>query len=656
MTATALLPSEPPHGPHEAAQVRAALHDLAGPRFRGRGPELARLRRFATEPPASAPAVLVVHGARGAGKSALAARFLLDQLATDDRAHALAYLDFALPGLDLRDGVSIVLELARQVLALRPDVAALAPTLERAARLFKEVGAAEHGGAAADRAARAATRRAATRELAADCGDALRAARIARVTLVIDISDELRRPSADRVLALGEQLGVLDACLPELRTIVASRMPLPLPGAAALALRALALEAVGAAPDAADGPAPAPAPGPDSAGPDPAGPDPAGPDPAPAGLLSPGELLELHQAILDTGAANDRFVADLLAPLPPGFVAALPAPGAACLRPLLERLNQRNRLGGGAQPLELVLSRLRASPHADLAALAGRLLARIAAVAGVGNAAGAPVGYAAELQESYTGPSDDTLPFPFLERGARVGHSVVKLAVTRHEGGAAAIGPDGEPRRFVGTGWLIARDLVITNFHVVCARETDEPDPSAADLALQIQATELQLDFDAPSGTPRTTKVLAGVATGARGGARDYALLRVEPLPEGWPDPLRLRRQPPAIPPQGYPVNIVQHPAGQPKRIAIRSNLLKAATPAELQYFGDTLGGASGSPLCNDAWEVIGLHRASGPSANVLVNGREAATYNVGIPIAAILADLQQAAPAVLAELAPQIA
>ena len=126
------------------------------------------------------------------------------------------------------------------------------------------------------------------------------------------------------------------------------------------------------------------------------------------------------------------------------------------------------------------------------------------------------------------------------------------------------------------------------------------------------------------------------------------------PLPT-WPAPLRVRRQRPSVPKEGYAVNIIQHPEGLPKRVAARSNLLKSATQSEMQYFGDTLGGSSGSPLFNDSWEVIGLHRASGPSSGVLVKGREASTYNLGIPLDAILKDLEGTNKAVFDEVAPSI-
>lgn len=180
--------------------------------------------------------------------------------------------------------------------------------------------------------------------------------------------------------------------------------------------------------------------------------------------------------------------------------------------------------------------------------------------------------------------------------GHTAGRSVVRLLVPRHENGVSVQGPTG-PRVFKGTGWLIAKDLVVTNFHVLCARETGEDDPAAADLELQIAKTVVELGYDRDGATPVPIRVLGAAVRGQRGGARDYALVRVEPQGT-WPPPLRLRGGKPSIPSTGFPVNIIQHPLGWPKRVAARSNLLKAATADELQYLGDTLGGSSGSPLC----------------------------------------------------------
>lgn len=70
-------------------------------------------------------------------------------------------------------------------------------------------------------------------------------------------------------------------------------------------------------------------------------------------------------------------------------------------------------------------------------------------------------------------------------------------------------------------------------------------------------------------------------------------------------------------------VNIIQHPGGKAKQICIRNNRLLdmpgnepgAAAPEldpYLLYEADTERGSSGSPVCNDQWEVIALAPRSG--------------------------------------------
>lgn len=108
------------------------------------------------------------------------------------------------------------------------------------------------------------------------------------------------------------------------------------------------------------------------------------------------------------------------------------------------------------------------------------------------------------------------------------------------------------------------------------------------------------------------------------------------------------------MPPEGYALNIIQHPAGLPKRIAVRS-LLKDAGAEHFHYFGDTLGGSSGAPLCNDRWEVVGMHQAGGPSTGVVIKGKLAATYNIGIPIDAILTHLEATNPDTFEKVRPAI-
>lgn len=55
-------------------------------------------------------------------------------------------------------------------------------------------------------------------------------------------------------------------------------------------------------------------------------------------------------------------------------------------------------------------------------------------------------------------------------------------------------------------------------------------------------------------------------------------------------------------------VNIVQHPNGGLKKIAIRNNGIKYFDSELIQYWADTDHGSSGSPVFDEYWEIIGLH------------------------------------------------
>ena len=126
-----------------------------------------------------------------------------------------------------------------------------------------------------------------------------------------------------------------------------------------------------------------------------------------------------------------------------------------------------------------------------------------------------------------------------------------------------------------------------------------------ADLRLQTSQSTLRFDFDNESADGLTVPV-AGLRHFSK--ALDYALLDlVEPVD----------RPIPALSPElvvtnatSYvAVNVVQHPRGEHKQIALRNNLVSGADATTVRYLADTDYGSSGSPVCDDKWRVVALHR-----------------------------------------------
>ncbi len=59
-------------------------------------------------------------------------------------------------------------------------------------------------------------------------------------------------------------------------------------------------------------------------------------------------------------------------------------------------------------------------------------------------------------------------------------------------------------------------------------------------------------------------------------------------------------------------VNIIQHPGGGYKQIALYHNVVVYQDENIIQYLTDTQPGSSGSPVFNENWEVVALHHSGG--------------------------------------------
>jgi endonuclease G, mitochondrial len=234
----------------------------------------------------------------------------------------------------------------------------------------------------------------------------------------------------------------------------------------------------------------------------------------------------------------------------------------------------------------------------------------------------------------------DTLDYQsasFLARGADVRRAV----------GMVEVNLSRESR--TGTGFLIGGGLFITNCHVVknageALQATVSFDRELDVARIPLVGTLFRLD---PTrffvSSPEDELDFAVIALGAPiAGPATPDLLGFCPLsPE--PDKHVI----------GMNVNIIQHPRGNYKQVAIRNNLLTFRTDRSLLYETDTEVGSSGAPVFSDLWDVVALHHFGQPdvamrdaplSRDMPVNANE------GIRISAIHAALA----AVQASLPPE--
>jgi len=247
---------------------------------------------------------------------------------------------------------------------------------------------------------------------------------------------------------------------------------------------------------------------------------------------------------------------------------------------------------------------------------------------------------------------DDTLEVRFLHRGSAASSSVAKLLVHRHFGGQPAFLAGNKPDLALGTGWLIAPRLMITNHHVVNARLPLEPAATQVDFDRQGAATKVQFDFFSDHPAMQETHTVGCVASDP---ALDFALLRLDPTAPDRP-PLQLRTAPLTRPMDRElrdRVNVLQHPDGRPMRLGFRNNFVVSGTESRLSYLTDTAGGSSGSPICDDEWFVAALHRGftTLQGDGVQVWGRSIHQENYGTPIGQILASLGVTDPEIRAEI-----
>ncbi|MGW4369029.1 trypsin-like serine peptidase [Nocardia takedensis] len=237
---------------------------------------------------------------------------------------------------------------------------------------------------------------------------------------------------------------------------------------------------------------------------------------------------------------------------------------------------------------------------------------------------------------------NDMVPGLWLKRAAAAADAV---ALIRTPAGPA-------------TGFLVSDDLLLTNWHVFRTHDAAR-DPHVRVIFRFEENENGQIRSSVSLGVDPGRFFLNGDAD------LDFALVAVDPLPNGKAPGSRFGRirLVPAVGKAllGQPLNIVQHPGGNARKLAFRKNLLlDVDDPARLVYQTDTMPGSSGSPVFNDDWELVALHQRSEQAEDaegrqIDVNGRPVTARtpdhlrrwiaNSGIRVSAIAGHLRALAP-----------
>jgi endonuclease/exonuclease/phosphatase family metal-dependent hydrolase len=225
----------------------------------------------------------------------------------------------------------------------------------------------------------------------------------------------------------------------------------------------------------------------------------------------------------------------------------------------------------------------------------------------------------------------DFLPSIFLESGALAARAVGRLMIRQ------GVDYRGRPQSggWMGTGFLVAPGLLLTNHHVLNSLEV------ARSATLQLNYRN-RLDGTADTVEEFPLQPDRLFVTSPVEGGLDYTFVAIDPAVTEKYGFIPVDRRAYVVAPPA-PGNIIQHPSGRYQEVVIHDNPVLRDTGILLHYLTDTEPGASGSPVFDNRWRLIALHHASKPNQDALsAPDRPPSDYvNEGIKLSAIASDLE---------------
>jgi V8-like Glu-specific endopeptidase len=221
-----------------------------------------------------------------------------------------------------------------------------------------------------------------------------------------------------------------------------------------------------------------------------------------------------------------------------------------------------------------------------------------------------------ERVEKIIGEQPTFLPISFLEVGLERARAVARVVC-----------PGG-----LGTGFLTRDNLLITNNHVISSPE------EARDARIQFNYQETAKGLATQVAEFRLAPE-EGFDTSTMNGGDDWTAVRVKGDPSREWGALDLAEADVRV--NDY-VNIIQHPGGLPKQIALYHNVVAFVGGDRVQYLTDTLPGSSGSPVFDSQWRVVALHHSGGNLIEPGSNRKRVFFRNEGIHVKTLLRGLSQ--------------
>jgi V8-like Glu-specific endopeptidase len=202
--------------------------------------------------------------------------------------------------------------------------------------------------------------------------------------------------------------------------------------------------------------------------------------------------------------------------------------------------------------------------------------------------------------------SSNFLPVRFLEAGLITSKAVARVAIQFEQ----------LPNAGIGTGFMVSPSLFMTNSHVIGSK---------------IFATQVELHFnyqyalDGATIQAPTVYQLDPDSFFYTNEDLDFTLVRVKPRTDlasnagavskellAGDEFGRIALTTSFFYSVGQLANVIQHPQGRPKEIAVHENKVDSIFANVVHYTTDTEPGSSGSPVFNNQWRLIALHHAAG--------------------------------------------